>query len=105
MDQKSAVTALLATPSIDALIYALRHPETWPEGFEWDYSDCDHCALGVAMCLWNILPCLRDAARVLGMQHYTAAKIFALMKPRSTITPEHVAAALERYQATREAVS
>ena len=27
----------LSKPSLHALSYALRHPDTWPEGFVWDY--------------------------------------------------------------------
>lgn len=34
------------------LAFALRHPETWPKGFIWDYSDCRRCAIGLAFQLW-----------------------------------------------------
>jgi hypothetical protein len=27
---------------------ALRHPETWPPGFEFDYRRCATCAIGLA---------------------------------------------------------
>lgn len=40
-------------PSLIGLAYALRHPETWPEGFVWDYSECACCAMGLAAELWD----------------------------------------------------
>ena len=43
----------LNKPSLHALSYALRHPDTWPEGFVWDYSTCNHCAMGLAHALWK----------------------------------------------------
>jgi hypothetical protein len=39
-------------PSLAALSYALRHPEMWPKGFEWDYSFCHSCAMGLTVQLW-----------------------------------------------------
>lgn len=30
-----------------ALISALRHPETWPAGFEWEFAKCQKCAIGL----------------------------------------------------------
>lgn len=38
--------------SLRGLAFALRHPETWPKGFVWDYSECDQCAMGLAYSLW-----------------------------------------------------
>lgn len=43
----------LGKPSLHALSYALRHPDTWPEGFYWNYDKCDHCAMGLAHVLWK----------------------------------------------------
>ena len=34
------------------LSFALRHPDTWPKGFEWNYSDCHKCAMGLAFTMW-----------------------------------------------------
>lgn len=42
----------LEKPSLIALSYSLRHPDTWPENFVWDYSSCDHCAVGLTLQLW-----------------------------------------------------
>ena len=43
----------MSKPSLVALSYCLRHPETWPEGFVWDYSECRKCAMGLAHQLWS----------------------------------------------------
>lgn len=42
----------LDKPSLHALSYVLRHPDTWPEGFVWNYNVCQHCAMGLAHKLW-----------------------------------------------------
>jgi hypothetical protein len=34
--------------SLSGLSYALRHPETWPPGFEFDYIHDKTCAMGLA---------------------------------------------------------
>src|SRR6266446_2816529 len=34
--------------SLGALSFHLRHPETWPEDFQWDYSYCPTCTMGLA---------------------------------------------------------
>lgn len=46
----------LDKPSLGNLSYALRHPETWPKNFIWDYSQCDQCAMGLAHHLWGSIP-------------------------------------------------
>jgi hypothetical protein len=51
-----AVQALadsLGKPSLHALSYALRHPETWPKGFVWDFNNWDGCAMALAHVLWS----------------------------------------------------
>lgn len=44
----------LNKPSLHALSYALRHPDTWPKGFVWDYQHCNKCAMGLANVLWKL---------------------------------------------------
>ena len=34
--------------SLLGLSYSLRHPETWPMGFEWKFTNCRRCAMGLA---------------------------------------------------------
>jgi hypothetical protein len=41
-------------PSLENLSYALRHPETWPKDFVWDYGECNDCAMGLAHRLWDL---------------------------------------------------
>lgn len=43
----------LDKPSLHALSYALRHPDTWPQGFVWNYGQCNQCAMGLARALWK----------------------------------------------------
>jgi hypothetical protein len=45
----------LDKPSLHALSYALRHPDTWPRSFVWDYKKCDQCAMGLAHGLWGTI--------------------------------------------------
>jgi hypothetical protein len=115
-----AIRALLARPSVEGLIYALRHPEVWPEGFVWDYSDCTTCALGLTYRLWISsddeadIPWIGKAARWgekhFGMPPEIAEHVFldladtrcgepdaVQQRKFLAITPEHVAAALERW--------
>ena len=47
-----ALARSLGTPSVDGLIYSLRHPETWPNGFSWDFEYCSSCAMGLSRALW-----------------------------------------------------
>jgi hypothetical protein len=35
-------------PTLERLAHVLRHRELWPKYFEWKFSDCDHCAMGLA---------------------------------------------------------
>lgn len=43
----------LDKPSLENLSYCLRHPETWPSGFHWDFKQCSTCAMGLARALWD----------------------------------------------------
>lgn len=52
-DAVKALADSLGKPSLHGLSYALRHPETWPEGFVWDFARCDKCAMGLAYRLWT----------------------------------------------------
>lgn len=36
------------TLTLADLSWRLRHPETWPAGFAWDYGRCASCAIGLA---------------------------------------------------------
>jgi hypothetical protein len=120
-----ALSTISDTPNLVALSYALRHPETWPKDFVWDYGDCSHCAVGLATRLWNKYPEYDDnnttlrinktwIAREMSMPYREAEKIFFELAPTKTITkgffrtkkvindydaitPDHVADAIDRY--------
>ena len=55
-DEYHALLRTLDKPSLENLSYCLRHPETWPEGFVWNYKDCETCAAGLAHELWKSIP-------------------------------------------------
>jgi hypothetical protein len=42
----------LRAPSLQALAYVLRHPETWPDRFAFEFESCSRCAMGLAWALW-----------------------------------------------------
>lgn len=97
----------LSKPGLDALSHILRHKELWPAGFEWNYENCESCAIGLAAKLWAIkCPCSRTVAHSMGMPVYAAVDIFDLggkWKPKSidAITPDMVADQIDKYIASR----
>ena len=100
--QSPASIIARSEPSLAALSHALRHPETWPEGFEWDYRRVDRCALGLADRLWP------DGRKLLAHLSYaTARRIFCDAKPSawpwffrwSRVTPSRVADLLDEEMA------
>lgn len=116
---ESAFLADLDKPSLHALSYALRHPDTWPEGFSWNYTNCGHCAMGLAHKLWSRVPRpyaddgTSIMARAFAMPYTEAKKVFfdanclwgwgkLPYKPMSAVTPENVADAIDRYIARAE---
>lgn len=40
-------------PSLEALAYVLRHPDTWPKGFEWDNTRLQQGSVGLTVKLWG----------------------------------------------------
>lgn len=100
-------------PSLEQLSYALRHPETWPKGFWWDYSRCNHCAMGLAYELWPEKVAHHNEsamAHAFAMPYEEADRIFIhangmrcnrilgiLPRSRDSISPEMVADAIDNY--------
>lgn len=96
-------------PNLVALSYALRHPETWPEDFVWNYSDCGMCAMGLACELWpqltlpsSTLSTKSFLARTFAMSYKTAVKVFwemhsALQTKLDNVMPDDVADAIDSY--------
>jgi len=93
-----------STPTLRALAYMLRHPETWPENFVWDYKSCDKCALGLMEQVWDVRP------MDLGVSFEDERDIFfnpcswrSLWFPSFTsVTPRVVAGRIDRYLAKQE---
>jgi hypothetical protein len=55
VDSPASSRAAPFTPGREGLrrlAFALRHPETWPDGFVWNFSYCENCAMGLACQLW-----------------------------------------------------
>lgn len=86
-------------PSLENLSYALRHPETWPEAFIWDYGNCDQCAMGLAHNLWSKIPAASTKtgssimAKAFAISHRVAESIFlgrTQGKLRAPWVPTHV---------------
>lgn len=96
-----------------ALIGALRHPETWPPGFEWNFFNCHTCAIGLMHRLmpgainWGLparltYTAVKDEAEsigaVLGIPAKDAIYLFADVNSYgeyTEITPQMVADKLE----------
>lgn len=117
----------LDKPSLHALSYSLRHPDTWPKGFIWNYNNCSSCAMGLAHYLWsgsipdtNINTGASIMAREFAMPFKEAKSIFlgsAAWTPTQRtghlwwakdkynldiVTPEMVADQIDKYLATAE---
>lgn len=104
----AALARISDEPSLVALSYALRHPDTWPDGFQWDYGDCRTCAIGLAARFWPVCAANHGAIRTLfvvsgiAMREGAANHIFRSLQTqhgtdRSKITPDHVADAIDDY--------
>lgn len=106
---KSRTDGWLATPSLEALAYVLRHPETWPEDFQWDYGRCSTCAVGLAHRLWERRPyySVATTAYDFGLGSRDADAIFINAKSKRwlprffqapwSVQPKHVAREIDRY--------
>lgn len=112
--QPSTVYPITAQPSLEALAWALEHPETWPDGFVWDYSDCKTCAMGLAGSLWASIAGDPETGgfgsaiwchEVFRMPVNAAQRIFIHLdeEPRvpRAVTARHVASAIRKYLASR----
>lgn len=98
----------LSVPSLANLAYVLRHKETWPRGFRWDYCVEEQCAFGLAMHFWDydhIAAGYRQAPA--GVRLHIPKSIYnrvrlpglgRLLGPygKSFVRPEHVADAIDR---------
>lgn len=126
----AALANVTDKPTLVGLSYALRHPETWPKGFVWDYNDCRTCAVGLAVRLWNLVgiplyygedgmssravtTVVSHMSREVALGYTPASDIFFGVRPRRSlflkrpvgnledVTPEQVADEIDRYLATK----
>lgn len=94
-----ALADRLRVPTLDALAYALRHRDTWPAGFVWDYSHCETCAMGLTRMFWN-----QSIFTLFDIPMEARANIFGgagrpSNTPQPDVTPEMVADAIDAYLA------
>jgi hypothetical protein len=95
-DQK-LVEPDLSRPSIRGLAWLLRHPERWPEGFEFNFMDCSRCAMGLAWQFWDeiFFPGPGHMGVALGLTYTRASKIF-IERGCMDCGPEDIAADLDK---------
>lgn len=98
--------SFLAGKSLRDLGYALRHPETWPPGFEWEFLDCNKCAMGLAYQLGMATkPWGPAMVKAFGIPEREAVKIFCtgyLCQQFGVITAVDVANRIDAYLARQE---
>jgi hypothetical protein len=97
-------------PSLRMLSDILRDRSRWPAGFVWNFCSCRHCAMGLAMEIWNASPHYRDPiATTMALFDLDQARLFNLFTSQlsqrlglcsSDITPEHVADAIDKHLAS-----
>jgi hypothetical protein len=91
----------ISTPTVANLVWVLRHREVWPQGFQWNYGDCDHCAMGLAARLWSEIVSANTytLAVALNITHFQSQEAFlnaCLDKHMRDISPDDVADMLEQ---------
>jgi hypothetical protein len=100
----------LGKPSLEALAFRLRHRETWPPGFEWNYSSCLTCAFGLAQKMWRVTESgdtvAGEAGRWFNIPKTAAREVFVWAAHKrgcdmSAVTPEMVADDIDLYLASR----
>lgn len=82
----------LSMPSLENLAYVLRHRETWPPDFEWDYRKLSCCAVGLSIRLWGCGYYIPSAI-VVGVRPWRFC--FLLPVLIRLVKPEHVADAID----------
>lgn len=93
--------------TLEGLAWRLRHPETWPKGFVWNFEYCHTCAMGL---LWMELAgapvvgnfCAQTKTQEFyGLDENAAFDIFQRAPDDNCarITPEMVALRIDAYLA------
>ena len=92
---------------LSELSHVLRNKDLWPKNFEWNYNDCETCAMGLAALLWNEVNGTNTWAmeKAFDIDSDTSNAIFLELADHpddfSKITPEHVANAIDEYLANK----
>jgi len=112
--QVQDIVRLAQKPTLQALAYALRHRDVWPDDFTWNYSRTDCCAMGLAARLWPIYcfsgmaPTIGELQKVFNLSTMAACVIFfgseqhSLLFKRQETTPDMVANVIDHYLARGE---
>jgi hypothetical protein len=90
------IAPCLLSPSVEGLCYALRNREVWPEGFSWNFSYPESCAMGLAQKMWPKFissPYHTDVTRALGLNITAAHGVFIWRSEHNE--PSDIADALE----------
>lgn len=108
-DLKPTIKPDLSTPTLEGLAYILRHKEEWPRGFKWDYENCAQCAMGMTVEIWQKQKYSYHTAymtQYFNLPDCVAEQIFIDLAKTDdeydSITPEHVATAIEKFLTTGE---
>lgn len=106
----SAARALTTREARGELIALLRDPALWPEGFAWDYINCNMCAMGLFLRARGIDYSGEEGhnwfweqdviSRAVGLSPNDGFNVFTsagltLGIPAGLVVPQHVAALLE----------
>jgi len=98
----------LSKPSMRALSYILRHEQTWPDNFKFNYYFCEKCAMGLAHLIWPthiFEPTTKFVGPALGLSLDEARSTFLFGgSTRNSREPESVARELDSIRHRHEAV-
>lgn len=89
----------LSRPSLEGLVWLLRHPDLWPEGFEWRFMSPFGCAMGLSARQWgrradlSTIPCISSMISLFpSLTHDSAENLFLNPSKRGmSTTPDDIA--------------
>ncbi len=87
----------LSEPTLENLSYLLRHKSLWPEGFVWNYSFPDTCAMELAKERYWVSdsPWYGEMAQVFQMDKHDAWRIFTGLNTSEVRRVSHIKVANE----------
>jgi hypothetical protein len=109
-DPASFANATPVEPSLKNLAIILRNKQMWPQGFEWDYTRHDTCAIGLARQIWGTPDSSFFLSETFNVSEKVTERFFLDAHKRaflglfrikmSKVTPERVANLIDRYLET-----